>query len=127
MDVALRGEHDVFSAHARHPDVFSAHARHPDVFSDDARSSSMSTQEKLVSVSDDEKRNVQSVWYDIATTKARLEPVDTLSKAFASTLRGLPINGHLFVAGMSTQSWSILEECGWSQRRPRDVHHDLHQ
>ena len=115
MDVALRGEHDVFSAHARHPDVFD----------DDARSSSMSTQEKLVSVNDDEKRNVQSVRYDIAT--ARPEPVDTLSKAFASTLRGLPVNGHLFVAGMSTQSWSILEECGWSQRLPGDVHHDLHQ
>ena len=43
MDVALRGEHDVFSAHARHPDVFD----------DDARSSSMSTQEKLVSVNDE--------------------------------------------------------------------------
>ena len=46
MVVSLRG------------DVFSAHARRPDVFSDDARSSSMSTQEKLVSVSDDEKLNV---------------------------------------------------------------------
>ena len=61
MVVALRGEHDVFSAHARRPDVFS----------DDARSSSMSTQEKLVSVSDDEKRKVQSVWYDTANVKAR--------------------------------------------------------
>ena len=28
-------------------------------------------------------RNVQSVWYDIATVKAGMEPVDTLSKAFA--------------------------------------------
>ena len=69
----------------------------PDVFSDDARSSSMSTQEKLVSVNDDEKRNVQSVWYDIATF--RPEPVDTLSKTFASTLRGLPVNGPLVCRG----------------------------
>ena len=48
MVVALRREHDVFSADARRPDVFS----------DDARSLSMSTLEKLVSASDDEKRNV---------------------------------------------------------------------
>ena len=47
MVVALRRECDVFSAHAR-----------PDVFSDDARSSSMSTPEKLVSASDDVRRNV---------------------------------------------------------------------
>ena len=97
----------------------------PDVFSDDARSPSMSTQEKLVSVNDDEKRNVQLVWYDIAT--ARLEPVDTLSEAFASTLRGSLINGHLCVAEMSSQSWPTLEECSWSQRLPGGVHHDLHQ
>ena len=92
MVVVLRGEHDVFSARARRLDVFS----------DDARSSIMSTREKLVSASDDVTRNALSVWYDIATVNARLEPVDTLSKAFASTLRGLPIRGHL--AGMSTQS-----------------------
>ena len=70
----------------------------------DARSSSMSTPEKLISASDDVWRNEESVWYDIATVKARLEPVDTLSVAFASTLRGLPIKGHLCVAGISTQS-----------------------
>ena len=94
MVVALRRKHDVFSAHARRPDVST----------DDAPSSSMSTLEKLVSASEDVVRNVQSVWYDIATAKARLEPVDTLSKAFASTLRGLLVKGHLCVAGMSTQS-----------------------
>ena len=64
----------------------------------------MSTPEKLVSASYDVRRNVLSVWHDIATVKARLEPVDTLLKAFASTLGGLPIKGHLCVAGMSTQS-----------------------
>ena len=63
----------------------------------------MSTKEKLVSVSDDEKRNGKSVC-DLVIVKARLEPVDTRSKAFASTLRGSPIKGHLCVAGMSTQS-----------------------
>ena len=68
--------------------VFSAHARRSDVFSADARALSMSTQEKLVSWSEDVKRNAQSVWHDIAAVKARLEPMDTLSKAFASTLRG---------------------------------------
>ena len=47
-----------------------ARARRPDVFSDDARSLSMSTPEKLVSASDDVRRNVQSVWCDIATVKA---------------------------------------------------------
>ena len=93
MVVAVRREHDVFSAHAGRPDVFS----------DDALSSSMSTKEKLVSVSDDEKRNEKSVC-DLVIVKARLEPVDTRSKAFASTLRGSPIKGHLCVAGMSTQS-----------------------
>ena len=85
-------------------DVFSALARRPDVFSDDARSSNMSTPEKLVSASDNVVRHVQSVWYDIANVKARLEPVDMLSKAFASTLGGLLIKGHLCVAEMSTQS-----------------------
>ena len=59
----------------------SAHARRPDVFAADPRASSISTQEKLVSVNDDVKRKVQSVWYDIATAKARLEPGITLSKA----------------------------------------------
>lgn len=96
MIVALRRE--------RERDVFTVHARCPDVFSDDARSSNMSTPEKLVSASDDVRRNVQSVWYDIANVKAMLEPVDTLSKAFASTLRGWSIKGYLCVAGMSTQS-----------------------
>ena len=48
MFVALRGKHDVFSAHARRPDVFS----------DDARSSSTSTPEKLVSASDEAKCKV---------------------------------------------------------------------
>ena len=72
----------------------------------------MSTLEKLVSASDDVRRNVQSVWYDIATVKARLEPVDTLSKAFASTLRGLPVKGHFVSRGnVNTKSWSILAEC----------------
>ena len=97
-------------------DVFSAHARRPDVSSDDARSSNMSTPERLVSASDNVGRNAQSVWYDIANVKARLEPVDTLSKAFASTLRGLLIEGHLYVAGMSTQSPGPLQRSAADRR-----------
>ena len=72
----------------------------PDVFSDDARPLSMSTPEKLVSASDDVRRDVQSVWYDVVTAKAMLEP----------------IKGHFCVAGMYAKSWSILAECSWSQR-----------
>ena len=55
--------HDRGSEEEKH-DVFSAMLDAPMSFLNDARSSSMSTMEKLVSASDDEKRNEKSVWYE---------------------------------------------------------------
>ena len=100
MVVALRREHDVFSAHARRSDVFS----------DDARSLSVSTPEKLVSASDDEKRNEKSVWYDIATVKAGTSgyAVEGICVHTARVACQWPL---VCRGNVNTKSWSTLAEC----------------
>ena len=100
MVVALRREHDVFSAHARRTDVFS----------DDARSSNMSTAEKLVSASDDVRRHVQSLWNDIATVKAGTSRY-AVERTCVHTAR-VACQGVLVCRGnVNAKSWSTLAEC----------------
>ena len=86
------------------------HARRPDVFSDGARSLSMSTPEKLVSASADEKRQEKSVWCDIATVKAGTSGY-AVEGICVYTAR-VAYQGPLVCRGnVNTKSWSTLAEC----------------
>ena len=70
----------------------------------------MSTPEKLVSASDDVRRNAQSVWYDIATVKAGTSGYAVEGNC-VHTAR-VANQGPLVCRGnVNAKSWCILAEC----------------